>query len=418
MSEGIVLAFSGASGNDAIQGLILEISSALEQRGLATLHVHVTSDQAELAHAVELMQQGAVKFAVTWLGFLQELQVSVDGGARTVNAWDFFGVPLVKIHGDIPAYFSDRHRDVPRCSANLYMAPEFMRFRRDWMPDARSLAAVLPPWPIGSIARDTVDVHRRERGTLVFLKNGNAPADLVDRWRATLPPAVSAMLLMLAEELRPAALAGGRFDVGDAIARVISNLGVDPASINSQMLFLAAQMDDYLRRVKSEMIARALLDFPVVIQGDAWGHVDFAGRRATHRAGRSFFDSKAIFAEELGVIDMSPNIDEAPHDRVQRAAGAYALVLTNRQTWLAESLPQFNDMQFEFRPDSIGATVDAALSYPRQSVERGIAFGEAFRQRYPVADYAATIVRCAEMVRIATPGAQPRPQAYFMWPQL
>ncbi len=46
------------------------------------------------------------------------------------------------------------------------------------------------------------------------------------------------------------------------------------------VLFLSAQMDDYLRRVKSKMIAEAILDLPVIIQGGHWDHIDFGRRKA------------------------------------------------------------------------------------------------------------------------------------------
>ena len=93
------------------------------------------------------------------------------------------------------------------------------------------------------------------------------------------------------------------------------------------MPFFAAQLDDYLRRIKSEMIATAILDFPVIVQGDLWGHVDFAGRSARLVPGEDFVASRRVFADELGVIDMSPNMDTEPHDRVQRAAGFVDIVL-------------------------------------------------------------------------------------------
>src|SRR5207249_1009738 len=99
----------------------------------------------------------------------------------------------------------------------------------------------------------------------------------------------------------------GKLLIGDFVAQFIEARGIAPESAMSLMPFFAAQLDDYLRRIKSEMIATAILDFPVVVQGDLWSHVDFSGRRARLVQGEDFVASRRVFAEELGVIDMSPN---------------------------------------------------------------------------------------------------------------
>jgi len=163
------------------------------------------------------------------------------------------------------------------------------------------------------------------------------------------------------------------------------------------------------------MIATALLDLPVVIQGGNWEHIDFSNRRAELRPGQSYQASRTIFNEQLGVIDMSPNLDTGPHERVMRAAGSYGLVLTNQQSWLSEAFPAFGDQMFDFTAESIAERASDAIRRPDAYVERGIAFGEQFRQRYSRESVGNTIVDMAELAVLQWSVQKPVIQPFFVW---
>ncbi len=361
-----------------------------------------------------LMSRGGVRFALTWLGIGQDISVTGQDGQQ-VSVWDGLRVPLVKIHADHPAYFSDRHRDTPRNSVNLYMAAEFMEFRR-WLPDLRALTALVPPWPIAPLPRADVDLRKRRNGKLVFLKNGNSPRDLRRLWHERLAPATAGLLDAMAEEIVSIGLRPGKLLIGDFVASFLAVRGIDPQSAIPLLPFFAAQLDDYLRRIKSAMIATAILDFPVIVQGDLWGHVDFGGRRARLVPGEDFIASRRVFADELGVIDMSPNMDSEPHDRVQRAAGSYSLVLSNKQTWITTEFPGFEEVTFEFDPESIKARIADVLARPERYLELGVAFGERFRQVHPMEAFSRRVVEVADLAALHCAAEKPPLQPFFVWP--
>src|SRR5215813_12102051 len=106
MSEKMVLVISGSGANKSIRGLMDDYSAALESAGHVILQV--TPDPAELQYGVEMMGKGAINFAMTWLGISQDLLVRSDADGTVSNAFDQFGVPLVKLQGDFPAYFPQR----------------------------------------------------------------------------------------------------------------------------------------------------------------------------------------------------------------------------------------------------------------------------------------------------------------------
>jgi hypothetical protein len=394
--------------------MIEEYTNPLRDLGLSV--VNVAMEPAELQYAVEQIAGGNVAFALTWLGIGQGLPVVLGPGRSQTNVWETFRVPLLKLHGDSPAYFVDRHSDEPRNSVNLYAASEFVHFRRRWLRQAKSLTAVVPPMALAPIERNKVDVSTRRQGKLVFLKNGNSPTQLRQLWRERLPQSVATLVENMADEIAAVGVRPGVLHIGDLVATFLTAHGIEPESTGDMMLFFTAQIDDYLRRVKSQMIAEALLDLSVIVQGNHWEHVDFSGRRAKLIEGQDFESSRRIFSDQLGIVDMSPNLDSGPHERVMRGAGSYASVLTNRQGWLTEAFGEFEDLTFEFNTESIRAKASDVISHPDRFLDLGVAFGQRFREVYTRQAYANYIVDLAELAALQWSAEKPVIQPFFIWP--
>jgi len=179
---------------------------------------------------------------------------------------------------------------------------------------------------------------------------------------------------------------------------------------------MSAQMDDYLRRVKSRLIAESILDLPVIVQGSFWHHLDFSGRKARLVPGQDYATTQAIYTQQLGIIDMSPNVDRSPHERVQRSAGSFTTFLTNRQGWLSEEFPDFEDLTFDFAHDSIRDRVADAIAHPDRYVDLGVAFAERFRQLYPREAFANRVADLAELAALQWSPSKPSIQPFFVWP--
>jgi hypothetical protein len=406
-----VIALLADSGNDAIRGIVSDYASAVRDLGVPVVEVGMTS--GELEYSVKEIAEGNVAFAITWLGIGQDLEAQANG--KRFNVWDEFSVPLLKIHGDIPAYFPSRHGGQPLNSVNLYMADEFLSYRRNWMPRVTSMAARIPPMALAPVDKRQLNLKRRREGRIVFLKNGNAPEELRDLWKDRLPSTPATYLRELSEICVHGAFHAGPFDIAGQVARYFTQKGIDPNTCESLIPFFVAQLDDYLRRRKSELIATALLDLPVVVQGSAWGHVNFSGRAATLLPGQDFAASSKIFAEDLAIIDMSPNVDTGPHERVMRAAGSFAVMLTNRQGWMQEHFPGYGDLQYEFRTESIQARVEDILTHSDRYIDLGVQFGEQFRDTFPRSAVANQLVDLAELAALQCSAQKPILQPYFAW---
>jgi len=416
MENNVIIVFCGEGANSSIRGLMHDYANALIESGQCV--VQLSFERPEIEYAVDLMRQRKVQFALTWLGFGQDLSGTMGQSTSTRNVFEFYQVPLVKLHGDLPAYYIDFHRDIPRNSVNLYQAFEFIAFRKAWLPQAQALTSLIPPMPMVPIERSSVDVTLRKRGKIFFIKNGNSAQALEAKWDEILPPRLARTTKRMARDLAGDHVRKAPIYLGDWVRRYLEaeNAALDlPREL---IWFFAAQMDDYLRRIKSTLIAEALLDFPVIVQGNFWDHIDFSGRRASRSPGMDVFSTQRVVLEELGVIDMSANVDTWPHDRVQRAAGSYSLVLTNRQSWLTERFPAFQDLMFDFDPHSIAARIDDVLSHRERYLELALEFGDAFRVAFPRQSFAETVLTLVDYTRWLCQDPRPQLQDFFVWSRI
>ena len=112
---------------------------------------------------------------------------------------------------------------------------------------------------------------------------------------------------------------------------------------------------------------------------------------------------------------MAPNLDTSPHERVQRAAGSYATVLTNRQGWLENRFPGFEELAFELNPNSIRARESDVIAHPDKFIDLGVAFGERFREVYAREAFAQRIVEMADLATLQWSTEKPFIQPFFVW---
>jgi hypothetical protein len=181
-------------------------------------------------------------------------------------------------------------------------------------------------------------------------------------------------------------------------------------------LLFVAQLDDYLRRIKSTMLGRVLADFPVDIQGYNWEHVDLSRARARYRPGGDYLESGSQIRNALGVIDMSPNTRLAPHDRPLRAMGLHTLFITNRQTWFDDRFSNAAEFSFDFTEDGIRAKVADVLAHPGRYVELGRAVAAQFNAGCSPDDFGQFMVDTASHIRAGS-GQKPLSfQEYFVFP--
>ena len=410
---GTIIFLSGRSANDALGAAGRAHGRQYEALGHDFIEVNLGDSSA---HDIlnQALERQPIEFAYSAMNLGATLTGKTSDG-REVNLWEGIRVPYISLNGDSPAYFYDRHVMASPWHACLYFYPEHLELRKRFALTP-ALYGLVAPVPFDTVDKRDVDFRTKESGKLLFLKNGNDPEKIVRSWREAMPAATFLVLAELASELA----SGIDSEIGDDIdalvtARFLAK-GWDLSQFANLRLFFVAQLDDYLRRVKSALVADTIADFPVEIHGNNWEHMDFSRRRATYVPGGDYTQSRVRIIQALGVVDMSPNTQRAPHDRPMRAFGLYTLCLTNEQRYFAERFTNAHQFTYRFDRDNLRARIEDVLAHPKQYVELGVDVAEQFLRDHRPEDFAQFMLDTAAHVRLACGPRHDGLQDYFGWP--
>jgi hypothetical protein len=408
-----VVFLSGQTMNDALGAAGRAHRTMFESLGHDFVEINFAQPGAqELLNRT--IQEQPIEFAYSAAGAGADIRGTTPEG-KELNLWEGIGVPFISLKGDSPAYYFARHIMPSPWHACLYFFPEHLELRRRF-PLTPALYGLVPPRPFGMIDKREIDFRKKEKGKLLFLKNGNDPEKLVRIWREAMPAATFITLTELAGELVNGINTEVGCDIDAFVTAYFLDKGWDISEFTNLRLFFVAQLDDYLRRIKSMMVADALADFPVEIHGFNWEHIDFSRRRATFVPGGDYTESKQKIIDSLGIVDMSPNTQRAPHDRAMRAFGLCTLCLTNEQRFFKEQFTKAEMFSYRFDKEHLAGKIADVLAHPKQYVELGLDVAEQFRQHRHPHDFAQFMLDTASHVRLAS---GPRPvglQSFFVWP--
>jgi hypothetical protein len=409
-----ILFLSGETMGDALGSSGRSLRGVFEPLGHNLVEVRLSSPDW-MGLISKTVATDSVAFAFSHVGMGADLTAQAPEN-RPVNFWTGNAIPFISFFGDSPAYFFDRHVSPGYGFAYLYAFPEHYLLRKA-LPRTNALLGVTPLRLIDDTPREEIDFRLKETGKLLFLKNGNDPDKLVNTWRSTLPLSIFLVLMDLASVLLEQLGKDSGCDIDGVVRSYFHDKGLDIAESTSLRLFFIAQLDDYLRRVKSTSMAEVLKKFPVEIRGYNWEHVDFSRCRADYIPGGDYTASKELIKRALGVIDMSPNTSLRPHDRPLRAFGLYTLCITNEQTFFREHFPdRCSSFSFRFEKDSLEETIENVLARPRDFVELGIEVAESFRNQIDGMAFGRTILEIADCLRLGMGSGIAGLQNFFVWP--
>lgn len=409
--NGAIVCFTAGSEGDALANLTQEFIAPIA--GKASKVWMLNMADANLNSELNRALKEPVWFAYSFFGVGQEVTFESDGGSK--NLWEAMQVPFIRAFGDIPAYIPDRHVRRYNNSINAYGAQSHLDFYKRWFDD-RALSMLFPPISFETRPLDEVDQDAKIKGRIIFPKNGNSPDALLKYWRTSLPESFGPVLESVAEACVSGDAINEELHIDDRIIRHYEALGVDIAAERAVLCFLVAQIDDYVRRVKSTMIAEAILDLPVTIRGMHWEHVDFSGKKANLDTRSDYTSTRQLIDASPMMLDMSPNTVLTPHDRICRAAGRGTAFVTNQQLFLEKIIDTPSKCAFRFNKSEIHDLVEHYVLNPKDAVSLGLEQARGFRGHYTHAGYAANMLSAVNAMTLRLKGRPHGTQNFVEFP--
>ncbi len=408
-----ILFMTGTTRGDALGCIVRGISSSFARFGFETIEVNF-NDPDVLKKLDVTLREKDILFAFTIAGIGRDISIN-DAAGNPRNLWDLLEIPFISAHGDSPAYFFDRHINENTNFASVYAFREHYELRKR-LTNQTGTFGISSPFVFDGVSKDAIDFSKKETGKLVFLKNSNDTQKLIHLWKNKCRPSIVRMLVELANVLENNLSSGEEPDIDELVTGYFKIKSIDVDSLLNLRLFFIAQLDDYLRRLKCNLIADVLKDFPVEIHGDNWDHLDLAHSKCTLVKACDYQTSSDIIANSLGIIDMSPNTNHGFHDRPVRSYGRHTLCLSNEQECLTQTFGEDNGMTFRFDRDSIAARISEVLAHPKDYVAIGIEAARIFNEKFPAEVTVRSFTEMADAMRLASVKKNPAMQDFFVWP--
>ena len=407
----LLITSAGLSGG--LQAPAHELAEVFRAHGRDVDLLHI-GDSDFAPRLQTLLAERRPDLALSWGGFGDRLTWSVPNEVEQ-NLWGALRIPFLKIIHDVHAYNPAHHHVRGGFQVLSYAFKDHAVLRSRYtrpIPGERGpmitwLPQLLPLLPGGAAGAV-------EDPTLYFHKNGNSSAALEQSWRGFPRPlreALHEIGRVMHDDIDRAFV----IRVADAVAAYLAEYDPDRHLLLPFRDFILAQIDDYIRRLKGEMLVRQLKDLPVVVNGHGWGYLrdQLTPRRLRFIEAADHFDTSRRIRSSLGTIDISPNVDLAIHERTARAiAFGHGLLEYDNQFARDHRFPH----TFKLADGSLPALAGRLLSDPAAADE----FRE-FRAGFVAGHTPAAALdhfeECAAMVAFAN-SRDPGIADYIWWPML
>ncbi len=400
-----ILSLNWKSAYQSVRGLVLHFAPSWRQAGLELLELDISAPgwEAELTNILRT-RKIALLLSTSGIG----ANIRIDGQ----NAWAKLNIPVFNLLLDHPVYLAANHTGQPGITVLGYMFRDHALYQASDVRSGNIVTSI--DYGVPNLAvRPIGELRKSGRPRVVFAKTGNSPAALAASWRAA--PKLERLLHDVLDGL--ALERNGFANVGafpPLVAQVAAahRLELQPFDLLSR--YLIAQIDDYIRRLKSTAVAKALLPFDVDVFGNAWEHIDTGRAKAIFHGALDYPKLEARLATATASLTVNPNIDLSAHDRFFTAIGAGIMPLSDRNSYIAERFPEALPYSFDFSPGSIAAALEKVFDAPETALEAARAMRERTRASDGVEHAAAAILEMIQSVRFLH--LTPKPAQSFFVP--
>lgn len=393
MKKILILAWAG-SAYDSLRGLLELVARQFAAEGL---HVVLFPAGGEnwVSKLSERLQQGDIGFALTMSGIGADL--FVDGKLL----WDLHKIPLFNWCCDHPCYFPGRHIIRSQYLLHGYVFPDHARYNQTHLhPNGVAYAVHLGIPPRAIFAHAPLPSEQRN-GRIMFTKSGQDTNETEARWRNGRPD-IAAILFGAAEELMHRSTA----DFIPVLQKLAEPRGMFLHGNSALAMVLCLELDAYLRFRRTNMVMRAMLQYPVDVFGTGWGHMRWENARARYHGPVTWKAMVEQLPAYTGCLSINPLVEESVHDRVFFALAAGVPPISDSNAFSRANMPALEPYAFNFSAERIGAAAETVLADPATAIARTEETYQALSEPFGLRRATNQIMQFASMHPLNVPAGQ------------
>jgi hypothetical protein len=367
-----VLILDGSTAYNSIGIFDRELARVVRTTGLDVFMLNIDDAEAFNTTLRQVMADYPERIALclSFSGFGVELGDTSGNG----NLWQRLKIPMLSFMLDHPAYYLARHKTPTPAIMRVYPNRDFLEFHRDHVRSPYRTTYV----PFGAMTYGKQPRRREpkpgETPLIVFPKTGCDPKLIRNPWKF-LPHTMQRVLNDSIDHYWGGSRSGS---VSHSVLAVADATGIELRNDLTLFTFFIAQVDDYIRKSKVDILARKLLNLPVKIYGAGLDYLDAGKARAEILPPVDYDKLIDIFDQSLAIISMNQNIDDECHDRPYSALGTGAMPISDINPWWQKNYPALMPYSFDFRDRSIVGAVEKVLAAPAAAAD--LAWQESQRQ--------------------------------------
>lgn len=367
-----VLILDGATAYNSIGIFNRELARVVRTTGLDVFHLNIDNAEEFNTTLRQVMADYPERIAMclSFSGFGVELGDTSGAG----NLWQRLKIPMLSILLDHPAYYLARHKTPTPAIMRVYPNRDFLEYHRDHVKSPYRTSYL----PFGAMTYGK-QPHRREpkkdeTPLIIFPKTGCDPQTIREPWKL-LPRIMQRVINDSIDHYWGGTRSGA---VSHSILTVADSHGIELRNDLTLFTFFVAQVDDYIRKSKVEILARKLFTMPVKIYGGGLEYLDASGAKAQILPPVDYDALIELFGQSLAIISMNQNIDDECHDRPYSALGSGAMPISDINPWWSKNYPALLPYSYDFRDKSVVGAVEKVLSDPAAAAD--LAWQESTKQ--------------------------------------
>ena len=369
----------GRSDFNALTGFNEELARCLGNRGIEPVLIDLLDWQKSIDGINDALKTYGTKRLVGAFSF-SGVGMELGEGSPNGNVWQQIKVPAISWMLDHPAYLLKRHTLPYSAVTRLYPTMDFVNFQRDYVKAPNRVIHCR----LGAFTQGRAAVRREpkkgEVPLIIFAKTLGDTQELERRWKK-LPVR---MYRIIHDAIDHYWEHTGRW--GSVVDSVLAAARVSGLEVQNDLplfCFFIAQLDQYFRLYKGNLLIKELLALPVRVYGKGIEHIDTSHAKATILPPINYHDLIDEYRKALAVISMNPNAGDDCHDRNYHAFGTGVLPISDIHPWWAKTFPELQPYSYDFCNKPITAAVENVYANPEAAADLAWSVGQRMRTERP-----------------------------------